>query len=97
MSEKQEKLTIEEYNLYLKAAIKNLGGGNALYENLSSKLNRLAKLYTIEEVKKKNLGFGNEKSWEHPNFLLILDTTFVRRLFLGDSYRPDLTQFPQSW
>ena len=30
MSEKLEKLTIEEYNLYLKAAIKNLGGGNAL-------------------------------------------------------------------
>lgn len=53
MSEKPEKLTIEEYNLYLKAAIKNLGGGNALYENLSSELKRLAKLYTIEEVKKK--------------------------------------------
>ncbi|CAI3427933.1 Uncharacterised protein [Enterococcus cecorum] len=30
MSEKLEKLTIEEYNLYLKAAIKNLGGRNAL-------------------------------------------------------------------
>ncbi|MBM6936448.1 hypothetical protein [Enterococcus cecorum] len=57
MSEKLEKLTIEEYNLYLKAAIKNLGGGNALYENLSSELNRLAKLYTIEEVKKKKFGF----------------------------------------
>lgn len=57
MSEKQEKLTIEKYNLYLKAAIKNLGGGNALYENLSSELNRLAKLYTIEEVKKKKFGF----------------------------------------
>lgn len=57
MSEKLEKLTIEEYNLYLKAAIKNLGGGNALYENLSSEIKRLAKLYTIEEVKKKEFGF----------------------------------------
>ena len=55
MSEKPEKLTIEEYNLYLKAAIKNLDGGNALYKNLSSELNRLAKLYTIEEVKKKKI------------------------------------------
>lgn len=57
MSEKPEKLTVEEYNLYLKAAKKNLGGGNALYENLSSELNRLAKLYSIEEVKKKKVGF----------------------------------------
>lgn len=47
MSEKPEKLTVEEYNLYLIAVIKNLGGGNALYENLSSELKRLFKLYTI--------------------------------------------------
>ncbi|RBR31670.1 hypothetical protein [Enterococcus cecorum] len=72
MSEKQEKLTIEEYNLYLKAAIKNLGGGNALYENLSSELNRLAKLYTIEEVKKKIWVLEMKKVGSIPTFCLSL-------------------------
>lgn len=57
MTENPKKLTIEKYNLYLKSAIKNLGGGNALYENLSSELNRLAKLYTVEEIKKKKFSF----------------------------------------
>ncbi|WP_171332112.1 hypothetical protein [Enterococcus cecorum] len=57
MSEKLEKLTIEEYNLYLKAAIKNLGGGNALYENLSSELKRLAKLYTYRRSQKERIWF----------------------------------------
>ena len=72
MSEKQEKLTIEKYNLYLKAAIKNLGGGNALYENLSSELNRLAKLYTIEEVKKKIWVLEMKKVGSIPTFCLSL-------------------------
>lgn len=72
MSEKQEKLTIEEYNLYLKAAIKNLGGGNALYKNLSSELNRLAKLYTIEEVKKKIWVLEMKKVGSIPTFCLSL-------------------------
>ncbi|MCJ0536456.1 hypothetical protein [Enterococcus cecorum] len=58
MSEKPEKLTIEEYNLYLKAAINNLGHRYSfLYENLSSEMARLIKLYSVEEIKKKKFGF----------------------------------------
>lgn len=58
MSEKPEKLTIEEYNLYLKAAIKNLGFNySLLYGNLTTEMSRLIKLYSVEEIKKKKFGF----------------------------------------
>ena len=57
MSEKPEKLTIEEYNLYLKAAAKNLGFNySLLYENLTTEMSRLIKLYSVEEIKKKKFG-----------------------------------------
>ncbi|NLJ94455.1 MAG: hypothetical protein GX252_02970 [Enterococcus cecorum] len=58
MSEKQEKLTIEEYNLYLKAAAKNLGYNySLLYENITTEMARLIKLYSVEEIKNKEFGF----------------------------------------
>nr|WP_248628481.1 hypothetical protein [Enterococcus cecorum] len=58
MSEKPEKLTIEEYNLYLKVAAKNLGFNySLLYENLTTEMSRLIKLYSVEEIKKKKFGF----------------------------------------
>lgn len=58
MSEKQEKLTIEEYNLYLKAAANNLGFNyTLLYNNLTTEMARLIKLYSVEEIKKKEFGF----------------------------------------
>lgn len=57
MSEKLEKLTVEEYNLYLKAAAKNLGFNySLLYENLTTEMSRLIKLYSVEEIKKKKFG-----------------------------------------
>lgn len=58
MSEKPEKLTIEEYNLYLKAAAKNLGFNyTLLYNNLTTEMARLIKLYSVEEIKNKEFGF----------------------------------------
>ena len=58
MSEKPEKLTIEEYNLYLKAAAKNLGYNySLLYEHITTEMSRLIKLYSVEEIKKKKFGF----------------------------------------
>ena len=58
MSEKQEKLTIEEYNLYLKAAANNLGFNyTLLYNNLTTEMARLIKLYSVEEIKNKEFGF----------------------------------------
>ena len=58
MSEKPEKLTVEEYNLYLKAAAKNLGFNySLLYENLTTEMSRLIKLYSVEEIKKKKFSF----------------------------------------
>lgn len=58
MSEKPEKLTIEEYNLYLKAAAKNLGYNySLLYENITTEMARLIKLYSVEEIKEKKFGF----------------------------------------
>lgn len=61
MSEKPEKLTIEEYNLYLKAAAKNLGyvgyHYSLLYENITTEMSRLIKLYSVEEIKKKKFSF----------------------------------------
>ncbi|HJD15758.1 MAG TPA: hypothetical protein IAA34_06715 [Candidatus Enterococcus stercoripullorum] len=58
MSEKPEKLTVEEYNLYLQAAAKNLGFNySLLYGNLTTEMSRLIKLYSVEEIKKKKFGF----------------------------------------
>ncbi len=58
MSEKPEKLTIEEYNLYLKAAAKNLGYNFHLhYDDLTTEMSRLIKLYSVEEIKKKKFSF----------------------------------------
>lgn len=47
----QEKMTVDEYCLYLRKALKNLHSSEGLLFNVEMELKRLIKLYPLEELK----------------------------------------------
>lgn len=48
----QEKMTVDEYCLYLRKALKNLHSSKGLMLNVEMELKRLIKMYSLEELKK---------------------------------------------
>ncbi len=45
-------MTVDEYCLYLRKALKNLHSSSGLIFNVEMELKRLIKLYSLEELKK---------------------------------------------
>ncbi len=45
-------MTVDEYSLYLRKALKNLHSSKGLAFNIEMELRRLVKLYSIEEIRK---------------------------------------------
>lgn len=48
----QEKMTVDEYSLYLRKALENLHSSKGLVFNVEMELKRLVKLYSLEEIRK---------------------------------------------
>lgn len=48
----QEKMTVDEYCLYLRKTLKNLHSSKGLMFNVEMELKRLIKMYSLEELKK---------------------------------------------
>ncbi|MDT2101274.1 hypothetical protein ACOYA2_08130 [Enterococcus faecalis] len=48
----REKMTVDEYSLYLRKALENLHSSKGLVFNVEMELKRLVKLYSLEEIRK---------------------------------------------
>ncbi|MDN3169057.1 hypothetical protein [Enterococcus faecalis] len=48
----QEQMTVDEYSLYLRKALRNLHASKGLVFNVEMELRRLVKQYSIEEIRK---------------------------------------------
>lgn len=47
----QERMTVDEYCLYLRKALKNLHSSKVLISNVEMELKRLIQLYSLEELR----------------------------------------------